>query len=64
MEEENPYLEARASSIEGTGCFARRRIPAGTPAGSYRLRHDGHWKSGWTRAITPYTGVSRTFRVD
>lgn len=40
------------------------RIPAGTPAGSYRLRHDGHWKSGWTRAITPYTGVSRTFRVD
>lgn len=40
------------------------RIPAGTPAGSYRLRHDGHWKNGWTRAITPYTGVSRTFRVD
>lgn len=30
MEEENPYLEARASDIEGTGCFARRHIPAGT----------------------------------
>lgn len=27
---ENLYLEARASSIEGTGCFARQRIPAGT----------------------------------
>lgn len=40
------------------------RIPAGTPAGSYRLRHDGHWKNGWTRAISAYTGVSRTFRVD
>lgn len=40
------------------------RIPAGTPAGSYRLRHDGHWKNGWTRAISPYTGLSSTFRVD
>lgn len=27
---ENIYLEARASEIEGTGCFARQRIPAGT----------------------------------
>lgn len=40
------------------------RIPASTPAGSYRLRHDGHWKNGWTGAINPYTGVSRAFRVD
>ncbi|RJX32801.1 MAG: SET domain-containing protein [Oxalobacter sp.] len=27
---ENLYLEARASEIEGTGCFAKQRIPAGT----------------------------------
>lgn len=27
---ENLYLEARASEIEGTGCFARRHIPKGT----------------------------------
>ena len=27
---ENLYLEARSSEIEGTGCFARQRIPAGT----------------------------------
>ncbi len=27
---ENQYLEARSSDIEGTGCFARQRIPAGT----------------------------------
>ncbi len=26
----NEYLEARSSEIEGTGCFARQRIPAGT----------------------------------
>ena len=27
---ENLYLEARASEIDGTGCFARQHIPAGT----------------------------------
>ncbi len=27
---ENQYLEARASEIEGTGCFAKQHIPAGT----------------------------------
>lgn len=31
--------------------------------GTYRIRHYGHWKSGWTGAITPYEGVSRTFTV-
>ncbi len=31
--------------------------------GTYRIRHFGHWKSGWTGAITPYEGVSRTFTV-
>ena len=31
--------------------------------GEYRIRHFGHWKSGWTGAISPYTGVSRTFQV-
>ena len=32
--------------------------------GTYRIRHYGHWKSGWTGAITPYEGVSRTFTVN
>jgi neutral ceramidase len=35
----------------------------GFPAGTYRLRHRGHWKSGWTGAITPYQGVTRAFAV-
>ncbi|HEY1014263.1 MAG TPA: neutral/alkaline non-lysosomal ceramidase N-terminal domain-containing protein [Herpetosiphonaceae bacterium] len=38
-------------------------IPADAPAGSYRIVHDGHWKSGWTGAIKPYAGVSRVFAV-
>jgi neutral ceramidase len=32
--------------------------------GTYRIRHYGHWKSGWTGAITPYEGISRTFTVN
>lgn len=32
--------------------------------GQYRIRHRGHWKSGWTGKISPYEGVSRTFTVN
>jgi neutral ceramidase len=32
--------------------------------GTYRIRHYGHWKSGWTGAITAYEGASRTFTVN
>lgn len=38
-------------------------IPLATPAGTYRLVHAGHWKSGWTGAISSYTGRSRSFTV-
>lgn len=38
-------------------------IPADTPAGTYRLVHHGDWKSGWTGAITPFTGATRPFTV-
>ena len=32
--------------------------------GTYRIRHKGNWKSGWTGAIKPYEGVSRTFTLN
>jgi len=38
-------------------------IPTDAPSGEYRLVHRGHWKSGWTGAITPYMGISRSFVV-
>jgi neutral ceramidase len=38
-------------------------IPADAQPGTYRLVHSGHWKSGWTGAISPYTGQSRSFTV-
>ncbi len=31
--------------------------------GTYRIRHRGHWKSGWTGAIKAYEGFSRSFTV-
>jgi neutral ceramidase len=39
-------------------------IPSNATPGQYRLVHSGHWKSGWTGAISSYTGTSRTFTVN
>ncbi|ONI83068.1 alkaline ceramidase [Actinosynnema sp. ALI-1.44] len=38
-------------------------IPAGTPAGAYRIVHNGDWKSGWTGAITSFSGTTTAFTV-
>ncbi|MCP4129541.1 MAG: neutral/alkaline ceramidase [bacterium] len=38
-------------------------IPESAEAGTYRLRHYGNWKSGWTGNISEYTGVSNSFTV-
>lgn len=34
-----------------------------TASGTYRIRHKGHWKSGWDGKIRSYTGTSRTFLI-
>jgi neutral ceramidase len=39
------------------------KIPADATPGTYRIRHDGDWKSGWDGLIRPYTGYSREFTV-
>jgi neutral ceramidase len=38
-------------------------IPDDAPPGTYRIRHYGHWKSGWDGKIRPYAGTSRSFAV-
>ncbi|MBZ4422948.1 neutral/alkaline ceramidase [Myxococcus sp. RHSTA-1-4] len=38
-------------------------IPADAEAGTYRLVHDGNWKSGWDGRVRPYSGSSRPFSV-
>lgn len=39
-------------------------INEGIESGHYRIVHLGNWKNGWSGAIKPYTGVSRTFWVE
>ncbi len=39
-------------------------IPTTAATGNYRIVHYGNWKSGWTGAISGYTGTSRTFSVN
>ena len=39
-------------------------IPSNAQPGWYRLRHFGHWKSGWTGAISAYNGTSSSFQVN
>ncbi|RKH55978.1 neutral/alkaline ceramidase [Corallococcus llansteffanensis] len=38
-------------------------IPADAAPGTYRLVHEGHWKSGWDGRVHPYSGNSRPFTV-
>ncbi|MCL1123015.1 neutral/alkaline non-lysosomal ceramidase N-terminal domain-containing protein [Shewanella surugensis] len=33
------------------------------PTGTYRIRHHGYWKSGWSGALNSYSGKSSTFEV-
>ena len=40
------------------------KIPSNATLGTYRIRHDGDWKSGWDGLIRPYTGYSREFTVN
>ncbi|GAB4537789.1 MAG: hypothetical protein Tsb0020_52260 [Haliangiales bacterium] len=59
---ETRYLWRR-SGVANSKVTIEWDIPSDIPAGEYRLRHSGHWKSGWTGAISPYSGSSRTFTV-
>jgi neutral ceramidase len=38
-------------------------IPDDATPGTYRIRHYGHWKSGWDWEIRSYAGTSRSFMV-
>lgn len=42
----------------------RWRIPADAEPGTYRIRHFGDWKNGWTGAVSQYSGTSRAFTVN
>jgi neutral ceramidase len=49
-------------SIQGSRATIRWTISVDTPPGTYRIRHDGAYRSH--NAIVPYYGFSRAFLVD
>ncbi|HEX6340434.1 neutral/alkaline ceramidase [Umezawaea sp.] len=53
----------RRSGVANSEATITWAIPVGTPAGTYRIVHHGDWKSGWTGAITAFTGTTTTFTV-
>ncbi|MDF1654068.1 MAG: neutral/alkaline ceramidase [Coxiellaceae bacterium] len=38
-------------------------IDEGTPPGTYRIVHHGHYKNGWNGKVIPYSGMSQAFTV-
>ncbi|MEW6733618.1 MAG: neutral/alkaline non-lysosomal ceramidase N-terminal domain-containing protein [Acidobacteriota bacterium] len=59
---ETKYIWAR-SGLAYSLITTEWTIPNTATTGEYRIVHYGHWKSGWTGAIKPYSGTSRTFLV-
>jgi len=64
---ETKYLWERNNCVPTLACShvtTQWTIPTNATVGTYRIRHYGHWKSGWNGAITAYTGTSREFAVN
>jgi neutral ceramidase len=56
----------RDTAVDCLACsFARLEWTIGNniPSGTYRLKHNGHWRSGWNGAIRSYSGTSREFNI-
>ncbi len=64
---ETKYRWQRYDCFPTYGCShvtTEWKIPADATPGTYRLRHDGNWKSGWDGLIRSYSGTSREFTVN
>ncbi|WP_444907707.1 neutral/alkaline non-lysosomal ceramidase N-terminal domain-containing protein [Microbulbifer sp. SSSA008] len=60
------FIWTRDTAIDCMACsFAEGQwiIGEDTPSGTYRIKHFGNWKSGWTGKISSYSGKSSSFTV-
>ncbi|MFZ2055290.1 MAG: neutral/alkaline non-lysosomal ceramidase C-terminal domain-containing protein, partial [Candidatus Aminicenantales bacterium] len=57
------YFRWRRVGIGGSEVTVEWLIPDNQPAGDYRIRYNGHWKSFWTGEIKEFTGISGVFTV-
>lgn len=63
---ETRYLWKRDACVPTLACSrvtVEWTIPASAAPGTYRIRHDGNWRSGWDGKIRPYAGTSRELTV-
>lgn len=61
------FIWTRDTAIDCLACsFAEGQweIGEGAPSGTYRIKHYGNWKSGWTGKISSYSGTSSSFTVN
>ena len=64
---ETKYIWERNNCVPTLACShitTQWTIPTNATLGTYRIRHHGHWKSGWDGSINAYTGTSREFTVN
>lgn len=64
---ETKYIWERNNCVPTLACShvtIQWAIPTTATTGTYRIRHYGHWKSGWDGSINAYTGTSREFTVN
>ncbi|WP_238152021.1 neutral/alkaline non-lysosomal ceramidase N-terminal domain-containing protein [Microbulbifer sp. A4B17] len=60
------FIWTRDTAIDCMACsFAEGQwiIGEDTPSGTYRIKHYGNWKSGWSGNISSYSGKSSSFIV-
>ncbi|MFP2930637.1 neutral/alkaline ceramidase [Pyxidicoccus sp. 3LG] len=63
---ETRYRWRRENCVPTLACShvtAEWDIPYDAVPGTYRVVHEGHWKSGWDGRVRPYLGASRAFSV-
>ncbi|PTL80075.1 neutral/alkaline non-lysosomal ceramidase N-terminal domain-containing protein [Vitiosangium sp. GDMCC 1.1324] len=63
---ETKYTWRRAWCLPTLACShvtVEWTIPQDARPGTYRILHEGDWKSGWDGRVRPYQGTSRTFTV-
>ncbi|MFL5356612.1 neutral/alkaline ceramidase [Archangium sp.] len=63
---ETKYTWRRAYCLPTLACshvILEWTIPPEAAPGTYRLVHEGDWKSGWDGRVRPYRGTSRSFTV-
>lgn len=63
---ETRYRWERENCLPTLGCshvIVEWHIPRDASPGTYRILHEGEWKSGWDGRVRPYYGASRAFTV-